>query len=101
MKAVRKAWWLAGVLGGGGGRPGGGRGEAAGRDRRTPRVVVSSPPLDSFAKNLVADPRSVVCLCVTTGPHQYSYTIQDTQLLKEADLFLANGLGLDDSFADK
>ena len=41
------------------------------------------------------------CLCPTSGPPEYSSNIQDTLQLKDADLFLANGLGLDDGFADR
>ncbi len=66
-----------------------------------PRVLVSFPPLDSFVKNVAGDRAGVLCLCTNVGPHDYQYNVHDTLLLKGADLFVANGLGLDDGFTDK
>jgi zinc transport system substrate-binding protein len=43
----------------------------------------------------------VVCLTSTTGPHGYNYNAQDAMTVRDADLFFAIGLGLDDSFTDK
>lgn len=66
-----------------------------------PRVVVSFPPLTSFVNAVGGERVGVMTLCTTTGPHDYQFNIQDTIKLKEADLFVVNGLGLDDHFADK
>lgn len=65
-----------------------------------PRVVVTIPALDNFVRNVGGDHVGVVCLCTTQGPHHYQYNAQDAILLREADLFFAIGLTLDDKFAD-
>lgn len=65
-----------------------------------PRVVVTIPALDSFVRNVGGDHVGVICLCTTRGPHHYEYTPQDAVVLRDADLFLAIGLTLDDTFAD-
>lgn len=65
-----------------------------------PRVVVTIPALDNFVRNVGRDHVAVVCLCTVQGPHQYQYNTQDAMLLREADLFFAVGLSLDDKFAD-
>ena len=66
-----------------------------------PRVVVTIPALDNFVRNVGGDHVGVVCLCTTQGPHHYQYSAQDAILLREADLFLALGLSLDEKFADQ
>src|SRR5262245_44687333 len=63
-----------------------------------PRVVVSFPPLDCFVRNVAGPRAGLICLCTTTGPHDYQYNLRDADLLRGANLFLANGLGLDESF---
>ncbi len=65
-----------------------------------PRVVVTIPALDNFVRNVGGDHVGVVCLSTTEGPHHYQYNTQDAMLLREADLFFAIGLTLDDKFAD-
>jgi|GEM_PF-201694 zinc transport system substrate-binding protein len=65
-----------------------------------PRVVVTIPPLDNFVRNVGGDHVGIVCLCTTQGPHHYQDNTQDAILLREADLFFAIGLSLDDKFAD-
>jgi len=65
-----------------------------------PRVVVTIPPLDNFVRNVGGEHVGVVCLCTIQGPHHYQYSIQDAILLRQADLFFAIGLSLDDRFAD-
>jgi ABC-type Zn uptake system ZnuABC Zn-binding protein ZnuA len=69
-------------------------------DKR-PRILVTIPPLASFARNVAGEYGEVRCLCTTRGPHSTEYSVQDALQLREADLFLAVGLGLDDKFADK
>lgn len=77
------------------------RSTPAWRDRGgPPRVVVTIPPLGNFVRNIGGEHVGVVCLCTTEGPHHYQYDAQDAMLLREADLFFAVGLTLDDRFAD-
>src|SRR5262245_22014972 len=66
-----------------------------------PRVVASFPTLACFAQNVAGDRAGIICLCTVTGPHDYQFNVRDCYLLKEADVFFANGLGLDESFADR
>jgi ABC-type Zn uptake system ZnuABC Zn-binding protein ZnuA len=65
------------------------------------RVVVSFPPLYSFTKNVAGDDAQVLCLLTTHGPHDYPYDPKDLIPLRKADLFLVNGLGLDEEFSEK
>src|SRR5579871_5904636 len=64
-----------------------------------PRVVVTIPALDNFVRNVGGDHVGIYCLCTVEGPHQYQYKPSDAMILKDADLFLAVGLGLE-KFAD-
>ncbi len=64
------------------------------------RVVVTIPPLASFVKSVAGPHAAVRCLCIETGAHHREYNAQDLQLFREANLFFAVGLGLDDTFAD-
>jgi zinc transport system substrate-binding protein len=83
------------------GLPGCTRSTPAWRERGgPPRVVVTIAALDNFVRNVGGDHVGVVCLCTTQGPHHYQYNVQDAILLREADLFFAIGLSLDDKFAD-
>ena len=64
------------------------------------KVVVTIAPLESFVRAVGGDRVAVRCLCTTTGPHHYQPDSRDARLLSNADLFLAVGLTLDESFAD-
>jgi ABC-type Zn uptake system ZnuABC Zn-binding protein ZnuA len=64
------------------------------------RVVASFPPLYCFARNVGGDNIAVRSLLTNEGPHGYQYSARDVQLLRNADVFLANGLKLDDHFTD-
>ncbi len=66
-----------------------------------PRVVVTFAPLASFARSIGGEQAAVLSLCTTTGPHDYQFLVEDAIKLREADLFVASGRGLDDSFADR
>lgn len=70
-------------------------------DKPGPRVMVTFPPLYCFAANVAGDDATVKCLLNTTGPHDYAANAQDALKLHRANLFLINGLELDESFADK
>jgi ABC-type Zn uptake system ZnuABC Zn-binding protein ZnuA len=61
-----------------------------------PRVLVSFAPLYCFAKAVGGDDVAVLSLTTTTGPHDHQETADDAIAAQGADLFLVNGLGLDD-----
>jgi zinc transport system substrate-binding protein len=65
-----------------------------------PRVVVSFPPLYSFVKQAGGSHVGVISLCTETGPHHYVTTAQDALAVREADLLVGIGLGLDEKFLD-
>ncbi len=68
---------------------------------KSPKVLASFPPIYSFAKNLVGDDGVLLCLLTSTGPHDYHVGPHDAIAVRGADLFLVNGLGLDDVFANR
>jgi zinc transport system substrate-binding protein len=69
-------------------------------DEGKARVVVTIAPLESFVRAVGGDRVAVRCLCTTTGPHHYQPDTRDARLLRRADLFLAVGLTLDETFAN-
>jgi len=64
-----------------------------------PRVAVSFPPLYCFAANVIGDAGTVKTVLTAQGPHHADTNVQERVILEEADLFLVNGLGLDDGLA--
>lgn len=60
------------------------------------RVLTSIIPMYCFAANVAGDDAEVRCLMTTTGPHDYQPSIYDAKLLSSADLFIVNGLGLEE-----
>ncbi len=64
-------------------------------DKPGPRVVVSFAPLYCFVTNVAGDDAIVRNLLTTTGPHHFNPTDKDARLLRRADLFFLNGLGLE------
>jgi ABC-type Zn uptake system ZnuABC Zn-binding protein ZnuA len=66
----------------------------------SPRVVATFPPLYCFAKGVLGEHGGAHSLCDTTGPHHYDPSGEDPYWLRGADLFVANGLGLD-KWADR
>lgn len=60
------------------------------------KVLTSFPPLYCFAANVAGEHAKVLCLLTTVGPHDYHATPLDSIKVAKADLFLVNGLGLDD-----
>jgi ABC-type Zn uptake system ZnuABC Zn-binding protein ZnuA len=64
------------------------------------RIVTSFAPLYCFAKTVAGPDAKVQSLLTTTGPHEFKASGQEFILLKKADLFLANGLGLDDKIIE-
>lgn len=64
-------------------------------DKAGPKVVVSFAPLYCFALNVAGDDAVVRNLLAGGGPHHFNPTDRDARLLRRADLFLVNGLGLE------
>jgi len=62
-----------------------------------PRVLATFPPLYCFTRNIAPD-AAVLCMIEQEGPHGREFKSRDVLLLREADLFVANGLGLDEHF---
>ena len=64
------------------------------------RVLTSFLPMDIFTRNLVGDATGVsvkMMLPATLGcPHDYSLSPGDMRKISEADLFIANGYGMED-----
>ena len=65
------------------------------------RVVTSFAPIHCFALNVAGDDAAVQCVMSNEGPHGYEPTAPDRVKLERANLFLINGLNLDDDIADK
>lgn len=62
-----------------------------------PRILTSIAPLHSFAANVAEPDAEVLCLLTSsTGPHEFQPTPNDARLLSTADLFVVNGLGLEE-----
>ena len=64
------------------------------------RILTSFPPLYCFAANVTGDQAKVLCFLSSQGPHGFHATALDSIKVTSADLFIVNGLGLDD-FATK
>lgn len=69
-------------------------------DRPGPKVVVSFAPYYCFAANVAGDDAVVISMMTTSGPHHFQPTDREAKLLQRADLFLVNGLGLDEEQAE-
>ena len=61
-----------------------------------PRVLVSFAPLYCFAKAVAGPKVAVHPLLTTVGPHDHQADADDILAAQKADLFLVNGLTLDD-----
>jgi zinc transport system substrate-binding protein len=61
-----------------------------------PRVLTSFTPLYCFAKAVAGPDVAVLSLLTTLGPHDHNTTAPDVLAARKADLFLVNGLALDD-----
>src|SRR5262249_26376576 len=66
-----------------------------------PRVLTSFVPLYCFALNVAGDDATVLCAMTDTGPHHFDPSPQHAVALRRADLFLINGLDLDNDIAKK
>jgi ABC-type Zn uptake system ZnuABC Zn-binding protein ZnuA len=63
------------------------------------KVMVSFPPLYCFTANVAGEHAQVQTLLDATSIHDYEPKPQQAIALHEANLFLINGLGLDEDFA--
>ena len=67
-----------------------------------PKVLVSFPALYSFAKSVAGDDADVRCLLTTVGPHYEGDATQDqVTLARGCNLFIVNGLGMDDQLPNR
>src|SRR5262245_23822583 len=71
------------------------------KDKAGPKVAVSFAPLYCFAVNVAGDDAIVRNLLTTTGPHHFNPTDQDARILRRADVFFVNGLGLEGDKPDR
>jgi zinc transport system substrate-binding protein len=70
------------------------------KDKTGPKVAVSFAPYYCFAVNVAGDDAVVRTMMTTSGPHHFQPTDKDAHLLRKADLFFINGLGLDEDQAE-
>src|SRR5688572_25433125 len=70
-------------------------------ERPGPKVLAFFPPLYSLAAAVAGDDAQVLSLLTTKGPHDYEPRPADARKLRRADLFLVNGLELDDPMVTK
>lgn len=70
-------------------------------DRPGPKVMASFPPLYCFAQNVAGDDAVVKTAMSNQGPHHFDPKPSDARRITQADLFVINGLGLDEMIAQK
>jgi ABC-type Zn uptake system ZnuABC Zn-binding protein ZnuA len=63
--------------------------------------MTSFPPLYCFALNVAGDDAVVKTAMSNQGPHHFDPKPSDTRRITQADLFVINGLGLDEMIAQK
>ena len=66
-----------------------------------PKVVVSFAPLLSIAKNVLGERGSLKTIVSNSGPHGADVKLTEAVVLRKADLFFINGLGLENRTAAK
>ncbi|MFO0807497.1 MAG: metal ABC transporter substrate-binding protein [Gemmataceae bacterium] len=66
-----------------------------------PKVLAFFPPIYSLAASVAGDDAQVLSLLTTKGPHDYEPSRTDARKLGRTDLFLINGLGLDETVAGR
>jgi zinc transport system substrate-binding protein len=66
-----------------------------------PRVVTSFAPIHCFALNVAGTDAVVKTIMTDRGPHHFNSTPRDIKLVDRANLFLINGLQLDNGIAEK
>jgi ABC-type Zn uptake system ZnuABC Zn-binding protein ZnuA len=70
------------------------------KDKTGPKVVVSFAPYYCFVVNVAGDDAVIRTMMTTSGPHHFQPTDKDAHVLRRADLFFINGLGLDEDQAE-
>lgn len=65
------------------------------KDKPGPKVVASFAPIYCFAANVADNDAVVRNLMTSHGPHHFNPSDKEVNLLRKADLFLVNGLGLE------
>jgi zinc transport system substrate-binding protein len=63
------------------------------------KVLVSFPPLYCITHAVGGDDTYVLCMLTTQGPHDYVGVPTDSIKAAKADLYICNGLTLDDDFS--
>jgi ABC-type Zn uptake system ZnuABC Zn-binding protein ZnuA len=63
--------------------------------------VASFPPIYCFVANVAGDDATVRTAMTSQGPHHFDPKQSDAAVLRQADLFFLNGLGLDERAAGK
>jgi ABC-type Zn uptake system ZnuABC Zn-binding protein ZnuA len=76
-------------------------GPDAWQDRPGPKILAFFPPLYSLAAQVAGDDAQVQSLLTAMGPHDYDFHPSDATRVRRADLFLINGLGLDDDIGQR
>ena len=72
------------------------------KDFAGPKVVASFPPIYCFALNIAGDDAFVKTVLTSQGVHgSDNVQTKDVKILNAADLFLINGLGLDEKLANR
>lgn len=66
-----------------------------------PKVVASFAPITSLARAVAGPDATVKPVMTAQGPHTFEVTHAEAGVVRGADLFLINGLGLDDKIAKK
>jgi ABC-type Zn uptake system ZnuABC Zn-binding protein ZnuA len=66
-----------------------------------PKVLAAFAPIQCFALNVAGDDASLLCAKSNSGAHDSEVLAHQKVAVARADLFLINGLGLDDTFASK
>ena len=64
------------------------------------KILVSFPPLYSITQAIAGEDAYVLCMLTSQGPHDYDGSPTDAYKVSKADLFIYNGLTLDDAFAE-
>ena len=66
-----------------------------------PKVAVSFAPIYCFATNVAGPDATIQSVMSNQGPHHFDPTPNDARLIAGADLFIINGLTLDNRIAEK
>jgi len=70
-------------------------------ERPGKRVLTTFAPLYCFAQNIAGPDANVKIVTAESGPHGFNPSPRDVMLVKRADLFVINGLELDNSIAQR